>query len=246
MKIAPGDDDDIEMDEDVEVDDRQSAIEKIQILLGDDDKTVIEALYSHIEQSAAQFLEALTPSTYIAAIAPAFDTNKPVPAIRSQHLAFISRLDSATLNKADSVNVFMSLVFPSLLATANRPCFSQGEWSILEQGFFKTHELTSSNELKKAIGHAKSANTSDKVEGTALNPILVNAVAGESFFVSTITNADMQHRSLLHTHLLDTRLLLSHVFRALFPPLNSWRILSSVDSWRLSLVLRPPSSALRS
>jgi hypothetical protein len=51
---------------------------------------------------------------------------------------------------------------------------------MLEQGYFKKHELTSSNGFKKAISQAKSANTSDKVEGTALNPILANAVAGES------------------------------------------------------------------
>jgi len=176
MGMSAGDDEDIEMEENVE--DRQSAVEKILILLGDDDKTVVEALYKHVEQSSAKFLEVLQPATYIATIAPVFDTVKPVPAIRSQHLAFISRLDHFTLSEDDSVNTFMSLVFPSLLATANRPCFSQNEWSILEQGVFAKHELTSSSELKKAIGQAKSANTSDKVEGTALNPILMNAVAG--------------------------------------------------------------------
>jgi len=176
MGMSAGDDEDIEMEENSE--DRQSAVEKILILLGDDDKTVIEALYSQVEQSSAKFLEVLQPATYISTIAPLFDTVKPLSAIRSQHLAFISRLDHSSFSKDDSVNMFMSLVFPSLLATANRPCFSQNEWSTLEKGFFAKHELTSSNEFKKAISQAKSANTSDKVEGTALNPILMNAVAG--------------------------------------------------------------------
>lgn len=177
MGINTGDDSDIEMEENVE--DRQSAIEKIQILLGDDDKDVIEALYTQLEQSSAQFLEVIQPATYIATIAQSFDTIKPVPAVRSQHLRFISTFDHATLDEDDPVSIFISLILPSLLATANRPCFSQNEWTMLEQGYFKKHELTSSNEFKKAISQAKSANTSDKVQGTALNPILANAVAGE-------------------------------------------------------------------
>jgi len=180
MGMSAGDDEDIEMEESVE--DRQSAVEKILILLGDDDKTVIEALYNHVGQSSAEFVELLQPATYIATIAAQSDTAKPVAAIRSQHLAFISRLDHSSLSEEDSVNMFMSLIFPSLIATANRPCFSQNEWSILEKGFFAKHELTSSNEFKKAITQAKSANTSDKVEGTAMNPILTNAVAGMSFY----------------------------------------------------------------
>jgi hypothetical protein len=190
MGLNAGDDDDIEMEESVE--DRQSAVEKILILLGDDDKTVIEALYSHVEQSSAKFLEVLEPATYIATITPHFDTVKPVPAIRSQHLAFISRLDHSSWSEDDSVNMFMSLIFPSLLATANRPCLSRDEWSILEKGFFAKHELTSSSEFKKAISQAKSANTSDKVEGTALNPVLMNAVAGESFQHFVEYEADCQ------------------------------------------------------
>jgi hypothetical protein len=190
MGLNAGDDDDIEMEESVE--DRQSAVEKILILLGDDDKTVIEALYSHVEQSSAKFLETLDPATYIATITPHFDTVKPVPAIRSQHLAFISRLDLSSWSEDDSVNMFMSLIFPSLLATANRPCLSRDEWSILEKGFFAKHELTSSSEFKKAISQAKSANTSDKVEGTALNPVLMNAVAGESFQHFVEYEADCQ------------------------------------------------------
>jgi len=227
MGMSAGDDEDIEIEEN---EDRQSAVEKILILLGDDDKTVTEALYKHVEQTSAKFLEVLQPATYIATIAPVFDTVKPVPAIRSQHLAFISSLDQSSFSKDDSVNMFMTLVFPSLLATANRPCFSQTEWSILEKGLFANHDLTSSNEFKKAISQAKSANTSDKVEGTALNPILMNAVAGMCHNLCEESDADDQHQSSPPRLLTDTKLLLSNIFRAMFQPRRSRRISLSADS----------------
>jgi hypothetical protein len=180
MGIEASEDDDIAMEESVE--DRQSAIEKIQVLLGDDDKAVIEALYSHLEQSASTFLEVMQPAEYIKAIIPQFDTVKPIASVRSQHLRFVSNLDISTLSEDDSVDIFMSLVSPSLLATANRPCFSQAEWGMLEQGkLLKKHNLTSSGEFKKAIAQAKSTDTSKKQEGTALNPVLMGAVAGQSF-----------------------------------------------------------------
>jgi len=177
--VSSVDDEDISMDGNVE--DKESAKEKITILLGDDNETVIKALYSHLEQSASQFLEAIGSAEYIQSIVSQFDTSKPVPAVRSQHLRFISTLDPVALNDAESVNIFTSLILPSLLASANRPCLSQVEWTILEKGdFFKTHDLTSSAEFRKAVGQAKSTNTSLKQEGAALNPVLANAVAGES------------------------------------------------------------------
>jgi hypothetical protein len=53
---------------------------------------------------------------------------------------------------------------------------------MLEQGkLLKKHNLTSSGEFKKAIAQAKSTDTSKKQEGTALNPVLMGAVAGQSF-----------------------------------------------------------------
>jgi U3 small nucleolar RNA-associated protein 10 len=176
MGVHAGEDIDVEMDETVE--DRQSAIEKIVLLLGDDDKAVIEALYTNLEQNASTFLDILQPARYLDAVASQFDTAKPVPAIRSQHLRFVAKhIDHSSLSETDSVAVFMQVVFPSLLSTANRASFSQIEWSIVaEKGFFQKHELTGTKDFRKAVEQAKSTDMSSKEQGMALNLVLNNAV----------------------------------------------------------------------
>jgi len=176
MGVNTGEDGDVEMDDHIE--DRQSAIEKIVLLLGDDDKTVVEALYTNLEQGASTFLETLTLSRYLDALSSQFDIAKPVAAIRSQHLRFVTEnIEHSTLSDEDSVAVYMNMVFPSLLATANRACFSQSEWNIMAgKGFFQDHELTGSKEFKKAVEQAKSTDMSSKEQGMSLNLVLINAI----------------------------------------------------------------------
>jgi hypothetical protein len=235
-------DSDIAMEDNVE--DRDAAIEKIQLLLGDDDHTVIQALYNDLGSNASRFFEVFTSAKYIAAITPQFDIGKPVLAVRSQHTRFIAQqLDVGSLTQDESVEVFMSTIFPSLLATSSRPCLSRVEWTALDsEGFFGKHELTSSTAFKKAVEQAKSADASSKEQGISLNLVLANAVAGKSLSLYRRHLADNhQHHSLLPRPFLITRLLSLAVSKARCRPLVSWPILFSAGCLRVSLAPKRPT-----
>lgn len=176
---------------------KESAIEKIQLLLSDTDESVLQALYSNVAQDASTFIDELTTAKYLAAVTPQFDTVKPVTAIRQLHLRFMAdHLDAKVMQTADSVAVFSQIIFPSLLSTANRPAFLKNEWTIIgKKGFFKDHGITGSSEFTRAVEQAKSVEQASKEQGMSSNLVFANAVSCEcssiripkSYLISSIS-----------------------------------------------------------
>jgi hypothetical protein len=173
-----GNDNDIYMVEHGE--EKESANEKIQLLLADQDESVLEALYAGIAKDAPTFITEITPAKYISAIAPQFETVKPIVAVRLHHLRFLAdHLDHKSFKTADSVALFSHIILPSLLATAARPAFLKNEWTVIaKKGFFKDHEITGSAEFHKAISQAKSVEHGSMEQETSLNLVIANAISG--------------------------------------------------------------------
>jgi hypothetical protein len=176
-----GQDGDLSMVENGE--DKEAAIEKIQLLLGDTNETVLQALYTNVARDAATFVAEVTAFKYIAAIVPQFDAIKPIFAVRQLHLRFIAdHLDAKSLETADSVAIFSQIIFPSLLSTVSRPAFRKDECNIVgKKGFFKDHEITGSSEFAKAVEQAKSVEQGSREQVISLNLVFANAISGRCF-----------------------------------------------------------------
>lgn len=156
----------------VETADKESAIEKVQLLLSDTEETVIAALYEASEADASTFIEVLTPNRYITAVEPAFVADKPNPAVRLQHLRFLAKHLSTTDAKI-SREVYNKLIFPNLLTTKTRPSFSQAEVEVIAgTGSFLQPDLVGSEPMVATL--------KDTTTGVARNLAIVDAISSKS------------------------------------------------------------------
>lgn len=171
-------DGDLEMEDEV-ASDKQSAIEKLQLLLADSEQAVVEALYSEIDHDASTFIDAISTKTYVESIAVSFQPAKVASPTRIHHLRFIAKhlsLESPELQQ----QVFGTLIGPNLLVAAKQASLSSAEWDVLiGKGHFRQHELLSHKAVLAASRKAKSSTVQSKDEGVALNTITVDALSSE-------------------------------------------------------------------
>ena len=146
--------------ENTETGDKESAMEKIQLLLADSEEAVVAALYEAIMKDASTFIDILTPDRYIQTVQSTFIADKPNGAVRLLHLHFIAK----HLPAGDAVvsqQVFDKLLFPNLLSTKSKPSFSQAELKvILGKGFFARHQLLCSDAVVSALKDAQAGTPS--------------------------------------------------------------------------------------
>lgn len=229
VKVA-GSDEDVTM-ETADSTDKESAIEKIQLLLVDSEDAVISAVYRAVDNDATTFIDTLTSARYIDTIKSAFVADKPNSAVRLHHLQFIAKHLPAG-DAGVSQQVFDKLLFPNLLSTKTKPSLSEAELKvILGKGSFREHELLASEAMVSALKDTQAGASAAK------NLVMADAISRTCLVfrhvVATLIKSEAvahSKHSVSHQELLLAQLSSSTATSRLLAHLVLARLLQTLDA----------------